>query len=124
MNTADRSLAIMDYALRRRFAFYHIGPLFEHKKFKDYIEKVNTEQFTKLINAVIKLNTEISSDDLLGPEFMIGHSYFSNLDNITKEKLLDIIEYEIKPMLKEYWNDDNGQTAEQKAAELKGALDD
>lgn len=111
MNTADRSLALMDYALRRRFAFYHIDPLFENDnpKFNEYMKKL-PNNFRKLIEAVIKLNEKIASDDSLGEGFKIGHSYFSNLEDYEgnfDQKLKDIVNYEIKPMLSEYWYDDS-----------------
>ena len=108
MNTADRSLAMLDYALRRRFAFFELEPGFETDGFKAYRVRLGSERFDRLITCVERLNDAISTDDSLGEGFRIGHSYFCNL---TKEKvngniLPEIIEFEIIPLLKEYWFDE------------------
>ncbi len=110
MNTADRSLAMLDYALRRRFAFFDIKPGFETNGFCEYrkrLNNLNNKKFAKLITSVENLNQAISSDDSLGEGFCIGHSYFCNLrsENID-ERLYDIVEYELIPLLKEYWFDE------------------
>ncbi len=106
MNTADRSLAMMDYALRRRFAFYSFKPAFENPKFIDYQESKKNKKFSNLIDAVEKLNEEIANDDNLGKGFEIGHSYFCTDEDITDEWLNNVIEYEIKPLISEYWFDE------------------
>ena len=106
MNTADRSLAILDYALRRRFAFFDMNPAFETIQFKQYQENLKNPQFEALIDAIEALNVDIREDDMLGEGFVIGHSYFSNIVNITESELSNIIEFEIIPLLKEYWFDD------------------
>lgn len=124
MNTADRSLAMMDYALRRRFAFYSFKPAFENndnnennenngnndkngnKKFEAYINSKHNDKFKALINAVKELNKEIADDDNLGEGFKIGHSYFCTDEDITDEWINDVIEYEIKPLISEYWFDE------------------
>lgn len=106
MNTADRSLAMMDYALRRRFAFYSFKPAFENPKFIDYQESKKNKKFSNLIDAVEKLNEEIANDDNLGKGFEIGHSYFCTNEDITDEWLNNVIEYEIKPLISEYWFDE------------------
>lgn len=106
MNTADRSLAMMDYALRRRFAFYSFEPAFENPKFIDYQESKKNKKFSNLIDAVEKLNEEIANDDNLGKGFEIGHSYFCTDEDITDEWLNNVIEYEIKPLISEYWFDE------------------
>lgn len=107
MNTADRSLAIIDYALRRRFAFYELNPAFELESFNKYIQKYeNTELLQKFLEEIKYLNTSIHSS--LGSGFEIGHSYFTDvaIQENTKERLGEILEYEIKPQLEEYWFDD------------------
>ena len=109
MNTADRSIALIDYALRRRFAFYSLEPAFESENFRDYIESKNSDQFSKVIERVSELNDEIASDPLLGAGFKIGHSYFCSDESINEQLLRDIILYEIKPLLSEYWVDDAGK---------------
>lgn len=106
MNTADRSLAMMDYALRRRFAFYSFKPAFKNPRFIDYQESKKNKKFSNLIDAVEKLNEEIANDDNLGKGFEIGHSYFCTDEDITDEWLNNVIEYEIKPLISEYWFDE------------------
>jgi 5-methylcytosine-specific restriction protein B len=110
MNTADRSLAIVDYALRRRFAFIDILPAFNEKKFIGHlIDNSVDEGLADIIAKKMKaLNQAIISDQNLGKEFQIGHSYFCNISN---EETPDIswyqaiIDHEIAPLLKEYWFD-------------------
>lgn len=106
MNTADRSLAILDYALRRRFAFYNMEPAFDTTKFKNYLKAMDNTEFELLINCIENLNNEIIQDGMLGKGFMIGHSYFSNMKSITKLELSNIVEFEIIPLLDEYWFDE------------------
>ena len=106
MNTADRSLALIDYALRRRFSFFTMEPGFDTDGFKKYQQKLNSPVFDKLIDRVKDLNDEILKDDSLGSGFCIGHSYFCNLDTCTNEILLDIVDFDILPMLNEYWFDE------------------
>lgn len=106
MNTADRSLALIDYALRRRFSFFTMEPGFDTDGFKKYQQKLNSPVFDKLIDQVKDLNDEILKDDSLGSGFCIGHSYFCNLDTCTNEVLLDIVDFDILPMLNEYWFDE------------------
>lgn len=108
MNTADRSLAMLDYALRRRFAFFEMKPGFETDGFREYRMTIDNEKFNKLINCVENLNNAISVDGSLGDGFCIGHSYFCNLsaDSIDEQTLSGIVEYELIPLLKEYWFDE------------------
>lgn len=103
MNTADRSLAMIDYALRRRFSFFEMQPAFENKKFREIIKGENLK---KVVEKIKGLNDTICKDASLGKGFCIGHSYFCNLKDDNKETLQNIIDYEIAPMLKEYWFDD------------------
>ena len=108
MNTADRSLAMLDYALRRRFAFFEIKPGFTTDGFREYRMSLKNEKFDKLIACVESLNNVISNDESLGDGFCIGHSYFCNLlpDTINDQVLSGIVEYELIPLLKEYWFDE------------------
>ncbi len=108
MNTADRSLAMLDYALRRRFAFFDIKPGFETTGFREYRMALDNEKFNKLISCVESLNREISVDESLGEGFCIGHSYFCNLqpDTIDDSWFYGVVEYELIPLLKEYWFDE------------------
>ena len=106
MNTADRSLAMLDYALRRRFAFFEMRPGFDSDGFREYRITLKNRKFDALIDCVEKMNEEISADDSLGDGFCIGHSYFCNLAAITDKSLSNIVEYEMVPLLKEYWYDE------------------
>ena len=110
MNTADRSLAMLDYALRRRFAFFDLKPAFESDGFKSYQKDLNSDKFDKLIECIKRLNLAIKSDEILGAGFCIGHSYFCDLDKFEVDELeavlIRIVDFEIIPLLSEYWFDD------------------
>ena len=108
MNTADRSLAMIDYALRRRFSFFDMEPGFDTEGFKELKKSIGNELFDELISKIIKLNEEIENDKTLGSGFCIGHSYFCNLtkNTCTLQKLRSIVKHDILPMLKEYWFDE------------------
>lgn len=112
MNTADRSLAIIDYALRRRFAFFEFEPAFESDGFKKYLEEKNSDKLYKLIETVKKLNTDIKNDDSLGKDFCIGHSFFCFDDDIDDYLLKSVMDYEIIPLLNEYWFDESDKVEE------------
>lgn len=119
MNTADRSLAMIDYALRRRFSFFEMKPGFETDAFNNYILGWSSQKLRSLINAIIELNKVITDDDSLGSGFCIGHSYLCNFDN--GYDLESIVEYDIIPMLREYWFD-NDDKFNQEAQKLRNAL--
>lgn len=121
MNTADRSLAMIDYALRRRFSFFDMIPAFQTEGFKAYQKKLDNKQFDNIIDGIVKLNEVISKDDSLGQGFCIGHSYFCNQKEVNIEWLQNVIDYDILPMLKEYWFDDIKQY-EQQSNILKALL--
>jgi len=106
MNTADRSLAMIDYALRRRFSFFEVEPGFDSEGFIQYQNGLNNETLNELVNKVKDLNREIALDKSLGKGFCIGHSYFCGRDVCTEEWLHSIVDYDILPMLSEYWFDD------------------
>lgn len=106
MNTADRSLAMIDYALRRRFSFYEMEPGFNSEGFKAYQASLQNETFNALIEQIIDLNREINADDSLGTGFRIGHSYFCGQEECTEEWMKAVVYYDIIPMLQEYWFDD------------------
>lgn len=109
MNTADRSLAMIDYALRRRFSFFDIEPGFDSEGFVKYQEELNNETFTLLVSKVKELNKDITLDKSLGKGFCIGHSYFCGQKECSDEWLHSIVDYDILPMLSEYWFDDAGK---------------
>ena len=86
-------------------------PGFESKGFKYYQQALGNDTFNELVNQVVKLNAEISHDKSLGKGFCIGHSYFCGRtkENCTDEWMKSVVDYDILPMLAEYWfdNDDN-----------------
>ena len=114
MNTADRSLAMLDYALRRRFAFVELRPAFDSDGFRDYCAGLDNSRFEALVREVESLNRAIAEDESLGEGFCIGHSYFCNMevDSCTDAALASIVDYELIPMLKEYWFDEPGKVRE------------
>lgn len=107
MNTADRSLAMIDYALRRRFSFFEMKPGFGSNGFKSYLDTFGSPQLEKVVKAIVDLNMAITNDDSLGSGFCIGHSYFCNLAKVNNELLKEIVEYDIIPMIREYWFDND-----------------
>lgn len=109
MNTADRSLAMLDYALRRRFAFYDISPAFENNSFRQYRISKNNKKFDRLISTIEQLNIAIENDETLGRGFRIGHSFFCTDNEINDEWLLSVVNYEIIPLLCEYWFDESSK---------------
>lgn len=131
MNTADRSLALMDFALRRRFGFFELKPAFENENFKEYERALNSKKFTDLIGAIEAINEKIEKDTSLGSGFCIGHSFFCGLDEETNNddsynvdidtKLESIVKFEIIPLLQEYWFDD-ADTVKEEIGELMKAL--
>ena len=111
MNLADRSLAMVDYALRRRFVFVTLRPQYKSELFRNWLlERGMQPALVDLISKRISaLNDEIQSDPLLGENYQIGHSYFTpsgeNLTNLDAEWYRAIIRTEIVPLLHEYWFD-------------------
>ena len=106
MNTADRSLAMIDYALRRRFSFFDMEPRFDSEGFIKYQEAFANDTFNTLIDCIRELNREIANDKSLGKGFCIGHSYFCNTKECTDKWMQDVVDFDILPMLAEYWFDD------------------
>ena len=109
MNTADRSLAMIDYALRRRFSFFEMEPGFDSEGFLRYQGSLNDETLNELLARVRELNREIALDKSLGKGFCIGHSYFCGRVVCTEDWLRSIVDYDILPMLREYWFDDDAK---------------
>ncbi len=106
MNTADRSLAMIDYALRRRFSFFEMEPGFETEGFRKYQASLNNETFSLLVAKVEELNRDISMDRSLGKGYCIGHSYFCNQQECSEAWMQEIVDYDILPMSSEYWFDE------------------
>lgn len=130
MNTADRSLAIIDYALRRRFSFFTMQPGFKAEGFQRLcadVRKMLTEagddatRFDRLVAEIQNLNKAIEQDDSLGKGFLVGHSYLTGVPVPDPEKstadwfsnfnnwLDSVILYDLIPLLEEYWYDDGEQ---------------
>ena len=105
MNTADRGLALIDYALRRRFAFFEMKPALENPAFRAAVEEAGDSRLIALVDAVVDLNDTIAADPALGRGFRIGHSYFCD-DGSEDDVAQAIIRFEIAPLLEEYWFDD------------------
>lgn len=109
MNTADRSLAIVDYALRRRFRFISLKPKFNKNFFDFLILKGFSRDFLQsIVSKIYSLNEKIKNDKNLGEGFQIGHSFFctNSLTKSEDEWFEDIVKFEIAPLLEEYWFDD------------------
>ncbi len=106
MNTADRSLAMIDYALRRRFSFFDMEAGFDSEGFMNYQKGLANDTFNTLIERIKELNKEIIQDPSLGKGFCIGHSYFCNASECTEEWMKDVVDFDILPMLSEYWFDE------------------
>jgi hypothetical protein len=112
MNTADRSLAMVDYALRRRFTFFTLDPQFRSPAFSSYLEDHLGASKT-LISAIVArfeaLNKKIAEDTTnLGPGFCIGHSFFCSSGpkiKLDEDGYRRVVKTEVAPLLREYWFD-------------------
>ena len=112
MNTADRSLAMVDYALRRRFAFVDVKPEFQSEGFTRYMQEKGAEEamIATITSRMNSLNDRIGKDIAnLGPGFCIGHSFLCSksetglYDNAWYRQ---VVNFEIAPLIREYWFDD------------------
>ena len=111
MNLADRSLAMVDYALRRRFAFFTLHPQYESEIFRQWL--LDGDMNPQLVNLIVKrmtaLNQTIKADPLLGENYQIGHSFFcptgESFAGLDENWYRAIVRTEIIPLLKEYWFD-------------------
>lgn len=111
MNIADRSLALVDLALRRRFAFIDLEPALG-KPWHDWVQSqcgIDSEILLEIEKRLIALNSEISADTGLGPQFRVGHSYVTPPFGIpisdAREWFRQVVDTEIGPLLDEYWFD-------------------
>ena len=114
MNTADRGLALIDYALRRRFAFFEMRPALDHPGFLRHVEAVGSARLEALVDVVRRLNQRIAEDEALGPGFQIGHSYLclpaagpENPGGVDAD-VASVARYELEPLVREYWFDNPG----------------
>src|SRR5262245_45660024 len=110
MNTADRSLALVDYALRRRFVFFSLAPALESEKFAAQLNKAggSAALVDKIRRCVGALNEQIAADNDLGDGFLVGHSFFC--PRVDEGPIVDswyqvIIDTELAPLIREYWFD-------------------
>ena len=110
MNTADRSLAMVDYALRRRFAFEALMPAYGTDEFRDHLLEADVDR--KLVDRIemklMELNERIRDDKDLGPGFQIGHSFFvpdEQTESVDDGWYESVVETQIAPLLREYWFD-------------------
>ena len=100
-----------------------MNPGFLTDGFKNYMDTLSNERFNKIISGILEINEFICKDDSLGNGFCIGHSYFCNQKEFNLEWLENVIEYDIAPMLKEYWFDDV-QKYESQITLLRNILND
>ncbi len=118
MNIADRSLAMVDYALRRRFAFVTLKPQYERPLFQQWLHdrKMTDGLIQLIVTRLTTLNQEIRDDPLLGDNYQIGHSYFcpkgDNFAGLDTEWYRSIVRTEIVPLLQEYWFDNPQKVVE------------
>ena len=108
MNTADRSLAIIDYALRRRFSFFDVRPAFDSPVFIKKVDSHCNKALHRLLSYVKALNKDIREDASLGEGFEVGHSYFciDEDTDVDKTWIKSTVEYSLLPLIKEYWFDE------------------
>jgi 5-methylcytosine-specific restriction protein B len=123
MNTADRSLAMVDYALRRRFRFIRLEPEFGSEAFKQFLADagVGSELAKKIVSRMAALNEAIVADTKnLGPGYQIGHSYFCPLNGVKVDDnwYRRVVESEIIPLIEEYWFENTKKVQEQRSALL------
>jgi 5-methylcytosine-specific restriction enzyme B len=123
MNTADRSLAMVDYALRRRFRFVTLRPEFASQAFGAHLETngVDAGLVKRIVTRMKALNDAISADTKnLGAGYQIGHSFFCPRNGAVTDDAWyrRVVQSEIVPLLQEYWFDDDRKVDEQKAALL------
>jgi len=111
MNIADRSLALVDYALRRRFSFETLEPRYRDAIYQDWLSERRMPKalVRRIVDRMSELNDEIANDSQLGPDFKIGHSFFcprgDDFSALDGTWFSEIVETEIIPLLREYWYD-------------------
>lgn len=112
MNTADRSLAMVDYALRRRFVFFALTPQFRSPAFAAHLRGcgVAAPLIDRIVAKMTALNKEIAGDTKnLGPGFAVGHSFFTppkGATGVYDDAWYEaVVRLEVGPLLHEYWFD-------------------
>lgn len=126
MNIADRSLALVDFAFRRRFAFIDLEPTFG-KPWHDWAQSrsgIESEILVKIEKRINALNSDIAADKSLGPQFRVGHSYvtpkFEAPITDGLEWFRQVVDTEIGPLLDEYWFDSLEKSKEARKRLLEG----
>ena len=126
MNIADRSLALVDMAFRRRFAFINLEPCLgetwqEWVVTKLQMDLVAASEMEQRLN---RLNAAIASDSRLGKAFQIGHSYVTPTQSLegrsSRDWFAEVVASELKPLLEEYWFDSPEEAERQANALLEG----
>jgi 5-methylcytosine-specific restriction protein B len=118
MNLADRSLALVDYALRRRFAFMTLNSAIDTPVFRNWLQdrQMDPSLIDLIIERISVVNADISDDTLLGERYQIGHSFFcprgEDFAALTREWYEEIVKTEIIPLLNEYWFDNSNKAQE------------
>ena len=127
MNVADRSIAMVDLALRRRFAFIDLEPVFG-EVWRNWVNDkcdIPLDFLSDIEQRMTSLNEQIAADRTLGPQFRVGHSYVTPPEDATitdsREWFRQVVETEIGPLLDEYWFHD-AQKAESAKSELIAGL--
>ena len=112
MNTADRSLALIDLAFRRRFAFADLEPKLG-RRWREWVileRGIDAELAREIERLVTELNRRIAEDERLGSQFRIGHSFVTPVRPLeagrTKDWFLQVVKSKIGPQLEEYWFDE------------------
>jgi 5-methylcytosine-specific restriction protein B len=124
MNLADRSLAMVDYALRRRFGFISLKPAYESETFRAWLRERNMAStlVEMIVTRMTALNREVADDPLLGENYQVGHSFFcpkgQDFAGLDYAWYADVVETEIIPLLEEYWFDNRKRVTEARASLL------
>ena len=126
MNIADRSLALVDFALRRRFAFIDLKPAFG-EPWQNWVHEkagIEIDLLFQIEKRLLTLNQEITDDATLGSQFVIGHSYvtraFNNKIEDATKWFKSVVRTEIGPLLDEYWFDDLERSEKAQEALIAG----
>ena len=126
MNLADRSLALVDFALRRRFAFFDLEPAI-NDTWREWVQRqceVPAAFLSDISRRIGALNDQIAEDPNLGRQFRIGHSFVVPKPGepiaVPEEWFMQVVEAEIAPLLREYWFNDPDKADEARSQLLSG----
>ena len=104
-----RTTVMQELGGQARFSFFDMEPGFDSEGFINYQNSFANETFNTLIERIKELNKEIAQDKALGKGFCIGHSYFCNVNDCAEEWMKDVVDFDILPMLSEYWFDESSK---------------